>query len=82
MASDDQQLRFEPCAKRIRGIANDTMIVDSLRAVLERDEFRRSRLGIPDSGHFVIQDAGWNQDASMDGETVFDGSAGTCGSGC
>jgi uncharacterized protein (DUF427 family) len=34
MASDDQQLRFEPCAKRIRGIANDTMIVDSLRAVL------------------------------------------------
>jgi uncharacterized protein (DUF427 family) len=34
MPSDDQQLRFEPCAKRIRGIANDATIVDSLRAVV------------------------------------------------
>ena len=34
MASDEQQLRFEPCAKRIRAVAHDVTIVDSLRAVV------------------------------------------------
>jgi hypothetical protein len=39
---------------------------------LERDCFRRSRIGIPDSGAFLIQDAGWEQEASMDGEAFID----------
>ena len=34
MASDDKQLRFESCAKRVRANLNGEMIVDSLRAVV------------------------------------------------
>ena len=34
MASDESQLRFEPCAKRVRAITNDVAIVDTLRAVV------------------------------------------------
>ena len=34
MASDDKQLRFEPCAKRVRAISQNATIVDSLRSVV------------------------------------------------
>jgi hypothetical protein len=43
--------------------------------LLERDFFKRSRLGIPDSGAFLIQDAGWRKEASMDGDAFIDGFA-------
>ncbi len=48
---------------------------------LERDCFGRSRLGIPESGAFLIQHAGWAKGAGMNGKTLFDGSsrAGCCG---
>jgi hypothetical protein len=45
------------------------------RTTLERDFFKRSRLGIPDSGAFLIQDAGWRKEASMDGDAFIDGFA-------
>jgi cytochrome c biogenesis protein CcdA/thiol-disulfide isomerase/thioredoxin len=56
------------------GLTGDWTIGDEA-AVLERDFFKRSRLGIPDSGAFLIQDAGWRKEASMDGDAFIDGFA-------
>ncbi len=55
--------------------------LDKPEADLERDCFGRSRLGIPKSGAFLIQHAGWAKGAGMNGKTLFDGSsrAGCCG---
>jgi hypothetical protein len=52
-----------------------------INAELERNFFRRSRLGIPDSEVFLIQDAGWRKEASMDGVTFINGFAQACDRG-
>lgn len=54
----------------------------SLESILERFPTGSNRKGIPDSGAFLIQHAGWSKEASMDGSTFVDGPAaadGRCG---